>query len=347
MKKVGVVLVLLVIVSIVFFLYTKNQQNTKPPVQTNMREEDTIYKGDLPNLSIEVLRHTQTPGSNLVIEETLDPGSNYNRYVVSYKSEGNTIYALMTVPQDTTQKHPVIVFNHGYVPAAEYRTAERYINYVDGFARNGYIVFRSDYRGHGNSEGQAAGGYSSNAYTIDVLNAVASVKRYKDADPERIGMWGHSMGGFITLRSMVVAKDIKAGVIWAGVVAPYEDIIYSWRRSSITPSSIPTGLRRWRDQLLATYGTPEENPTFWRSISANNFLRDISGPVQIHHGTADGSVPVAFSEKLHQQLKDTQKPVEYYSYEGDDHNISQNFSTAMERSIDFFNTYVKGGERNE
>lgn len=346
MKKIGAVLVLLVTTGIFFFLYTKNQQSTKPPLQTNMREEDTVYQGDLPNLSIEILRRTKTPGGDLVIEETLGPGSNYNRYVVSYQSEGNTIYALLTVPHDTSRKHPVILFNHGYVSPREYRTTERYINYVDSFARNGYIVFLSDYRGHGNSEGQAAGGYSSNAYTIDVLNALASVKRYKAADPARIGMWGHSMGGFITLRSMVVNKDIKAGVIWAGVVAPYEDIIYSWRRSSSTPS-LPSGARRWRDQLLATYGTPEENPPFWHSISANNFLTAISGPIQIHHGTADSSVPIAFSEKLNQQLKDAKKVVEYYSYEGDDHNISQNFSTAMQRSIDFFDRYVKGGERNE
>ena len=125
---------------------------------------------------------------------------------------------------------PVIIFNHGFIPPAQYRTTERYVAYVDAFARNGYIVFKSDYRGHGSSEGRAAGGYGSPDYTIDVLNAVSSIKRYQDADPNRIGMWGHSMGGSVTLRAMVVSKDIKAGVIWAGVVASYPDLFSKWHR---------------------------------------------------------------------------------------------------------------------
>ena len=52
----------------------------------------------------------------------------------------------------------MIVFNHGYIPPAEYRTTERYVAYVDGFARNGYIVFRPDYRGHDQSEGECVAG---------------------------------------------------------------------------------------------------------------------------------------------------------------------------------------------
>ena len=83
--------------------------------------------------------------------------------------------------------------------------------YVDAFARNGYIVFKPDYRGHDSRKGMRAGGYGSPDYTIDVLNALASLKRYPDADPNRIGMWGHSMGGNITLRSMVTTQGHQGG----------------------------------------------------------------------------------------------------------------------------------------
>lgn len=78
------------------------------------------------------------------------------------------------------------------------------------------MVLKPDYRGHGNSEGNPSGAYGSNGYTIDVLNAVASIKKYLGVSPENIGMWGHSLGGFLALRNMVVSKDVKAGVIWAG-----------------------------------------------------------------------------------------------------------------------------------
>jgi dipeptidyl aminopeptidase/acylaminoacyl peptidase len=294
------------------------------------------------------MRSRDYPGSDIVIEQTLAPGSNYKRYIVSYQSEGLKIFALMTIPNGTKPKTgwPVVVFNHGYIPPSQYKTTERYVAYVDGFAKSGYIVFRSDYRGHADSEGFATGAYGSPDYTVDVLNAVASIKIYRDADPNRIGMWGHSMGGYITLRAMVISKDIKVGVIWAGVVASYPDLMNNWHRPAVftpTPNlAVPEPARRWRQSLIDQYGTPEQNPQFWDSISANSFLNDLSGPLQLHHGTTDAEVPFEFSQKLYDQVKQVGKIVEFYSYKDDNHNISVNFSQAMQRSIQFFNKYLKG-----
>jgi dienelactone hydrolase len=297
-------------------------------------------------LTIAAMRAREYPGSDLVIEQTLAPGSNYNRYIASYRSEGLKIYALLTVPrgQRPPRGWPVIIFNHGYIPPAQYRTTERYVAYVDAFARNGYIVLKPDYRGHGNSEGEARGAYSTPDYVVDVLNAVATMRRWPDADPERIGMWGHSMGGYITLRAMVIDPSIKAGVIWAGVVASYPDLLARWSRppTGAAPPPAPPGRPpTWREQLIATYGSPEENPGFWASISANTYLADLSGPVQLHHGTADTSVPLEFSQILAEQIQAAGGVVEFYTYPGDDHNISRNLGVALSRSVAFFNKYVK------
>ncbi|HLB51821.1 MAG TPA: alpha/beta fold hydrolase [Patescibacteria group bacterium] len=316
-------------------------------------------KEEIHPLSIQYLRNAETPGSDLIIEQTLTPGSNYQRYIASYKAEGLKIYALLTIPNGTKPKSgwPVVIFNHGYIPPTQYKTTERYIAYTDAFSRNGYILLRSDYRGHGNSEGTARGGYGSPNYTIDILNAVESIKKHPDADPNRIGMWGHSMGGYITLRSMVSRNDIKAGVIWAGVVVSYEDLLYNWRRNtasaagqqntnpetilSPTPTPFSSRGRSWRAELIQNYGPPEENPEFWNSISATGYLNEISGPLQLHHGTSDTSVPLRFSEKLEQLMKDEGKSVELFTYAGNDHNISASFNTAIKRSVDFFDKYVK------
>ena len=301
-------------------------------------------------LAIETMRQQTYPGSEITIERTLQPGANYDRYVASYLSEGFRIYALLTVPRGQKPEGgwPVILFNHGYIPPAQYRTTERYVAYVDALARSGYIVFRSDYRGHGNSEGEAANGYATPAYTIDVLNAVAAIKGFPDADPSRIGMWGHSMGGGITLRIMVTTSDVKAGVIWAGTVASYPELLKRrWAAAGAGEGSpLPTlepNSRRWEwvPEMLESYGAPEENPAFYAAISPNTYLADLSGPVQLHHGTADASVPVAYSEMLAAQIEAVGKPVELFTYQGDNHNISGNFSRAMTRSVRFFDTYVK------
>ncbi len=326
-----------------------NPTNTLQPTETRAPTQ-TPQPTATPQhpLMISVGRARDYPGSDVVIEQTLTPGSNYNRYLASYQSDGLKIYALLTVPRGAKPEtgFPVIIFNHGYIPPTQYRTTERYVDYVDRIARSGYIVFRSDYRGHGNSEGDARGGYGSPDYTVDVLNAVGTMKKFPDADPNRIGMWGHSMGGYITLRAMVIDPSIKAGSIWAGVVASYPDLISRWRRpSSGSASSVPPSgstQRRWRDELQEMYGTPQENPEFWNSISANSYLAELSAPIQLHHGTADTSVPVLFSELLNEQILAVDGNSELYLYRGDNHNISQNFGTAMQRTIEFFNKYVKG-----
>ncbi len=303
-------------------------------------------------LSIDALKQTSFPGSSITIEQTLAPGSNYQRYLASYKSEGLKIYALLTVPDGTapTNGWPVIVFNHGYIPPKTYSPTERYIAYTDAFSRNGYIVFRPDYRGNGNSEGQAVGAYGSNAYTIDVLNAVASIKKYSTANPSKIGMWGHSMGGFITLRALVVSHDIKAAVIWGGVVASYADLFTKWHPQTTPRPEFRTGGSGnppgWRNALVARYGSPDKNPVFWNSISANGHLADITAPIQLDHSITDEEVPVVFSETLESELKAAGKSVELFTYPGDDHNISGHLSLALQRSVDFFDMYLKGGEKN-
>jgi len=301
------------------------------------------------SLSIEYMRNQEYLGSDIVIEQTLPSGSNYNRYIASYKSDGLKIYALLTIPQGEKPKTgwPVIIFNHGYIQPEQYRTTEKYIAYTDAFSRNGYIVFKSDYRGHGNSEGKPEGAYFSPAYTIDVLNAVSSIKKYKDANPERIGMWGHSMGGMIVLRSMVTTNDITAGELWAGVVASYEDIANNWHHPVHNPRPwIPSEREQatrqpGRQQLVDEYGSFEENPQFWQSISPISFVNDISGPVQLQHGTADEEVPVFFSQKLDEAMRNVGKTVEFFIYEGDNHNLSNNLDTALQRSVDFFDSALK------
>lgn len=300
-------------------------------------------------MNILAARQTPYPGSSITIEETLEPGENYYRYIAWYESEGLKIYGLLTLPfgEMPATGWPSIVFNHGYIPPESYRSTERYIAYVDNLARNGYIVYRIDYRGHDRSDGTATGAYGDPGYTVDVLNAVSALKQFPQADPQRIGMWGHSMGGFLTLRAMVISLDIKAGVIWAGVVGSYPDLLCCWRQPTPgVPTPTPDANFRsgWRSEWQDLYGSPKENLEFWLGLSANSYLADLSGPIQLHHGTGDDSVPIKFSQDLYQQILAAGKTVEYYEYEGDNHNLSINFTLAMTRTIEFFDRYLKDGK---
>jgi dipeptidyl aminopeptidase/acylaminoacyl peptidase len=366
---------LLIMVNIALFLTACSTPQTALPANTSVLPLETIESANTSVPSAQITRATSTfnptpthtakpiptatptlhpmsilamraggyPGSEITIVKELDKGSNYGRYYAYYLSEGLKIYALLTIPEGDMPEGgwPAIVFNHGYIPPNVYRTTERYIAYVDEIAKAGYVVFRIDYRGHDASEGEATGAYGSPGYQIDVLNAVASIKQLPEVNPEKIGMWGHSMGGYLTLRTMVISEDVKVGVIWAGVVASYPDLLYNWRRvGSFTPSPSSRGVG-WRAGWIDAYGSPEDNPVFWDSVSATSYLADLSGPLELHHGTEDEDVPLEFSIRLAEQARDAGQIADLYTYEGDNHNISGNFSTAMQRTISFFDKYLK------
>ena len=283
-------------------------------------------------ISIAALRSGEYTGSPLTVVRNLPAGSNYTRQVVSYQSDGLKIYALLTVPRAVPPQGgwPAIVFNHGYIPPAEYRTTERYVAYQDAFARAGFVTFKSDYRGHGESEGVAAGGYNDAGYTIDVLNAAASLKKDARVNAGRLGMWGHSMGGQLSLRAMLVDPDIRAASLWAGVVAGYDVLSTDWHRAGAQGEST---------QPAPTLG--DLNRRYLRLLSPNAHLQDLRGrPLQLHHGTADKDVPYSFQVALAQDLRAAQQPFEAYRYEGDNHNPSGNLRLALNRSVAFFKKHL-------
>lgn len=354
-KYFAILLIVGIFLGILWFFGEKEIRPFPPPSENQNQGGPQILTHPL---QIEEMRKKEYPGSEITIEQNLSNSSNYKRYLASYKSDGLKIFALLTVPDGDSPiaGWPAIIFNHGYIPPEQYSTTQRYESYVEGFARAGYVVFKPDYRGHGNSEGKPEGAYYSPAYTTDVLNAVSSVKKLRDpstssgrfvVDTNRLGMWGHSLGESLTLRSMVVSKDIKAGVIWAGVVASYQDMATKWRR--IVPWR-PSGRenmahRPGRQSLIDQFGSFEQNPQFWDSISPINFVGDVSGPVQLHHGLNDESVPPEFSESLKNALAKAGKTVEYYTYPRADHNLSgAAFGQAITRSVEFFDQYLKRGE---
>src|SRR3990172_8483944 len=171
-KKLLLVIIIAVIVSTVF---NRRFQSSPSLTENQNSQENEGGPGLEPHpLSIQALKEGEYPGSDIVIEQTLDSGSNYKRYIASYKSEGLKIYGLLTIPSGPVPRSPegevgwpVIIFNHGYISPSVYRTTEKYVAYQDAFARAGYITFKSDYRGHGNSEGDPSGAYGSNTYTIN------------------------------------------------------------------------------------------------------------------------------------------------------------------------------------
>lgn len=215
---------------------------------------------------------------------------NYTSYLTRFTSDGLRINGLLTIPTGTVPKNgwPAIVLVHGYIPPKQYVTTENYESYVDFLAKSGFVVFKIDLRGHGNSQGEARGAYYSADYIIDTLNAYAALQKASFVNPKRIGLWGHSMGGNVVMRAFAAQPTIPAVSIWAGAVYSYTDMQkYGISDSSYQRRPSTTLQHNTRQRLFDLYGSSDSTGKFWQDLAPTNFLTDLKGALQLHHSTDD------------------------------------------------------------
>jgi uncharacterized protein len=270
--------------------------------------------------------------------------SSYVSYRTSYDSDGLKINGLLTVPTGTEPAGgwPAVIFIHGYIPPSIYKTETNYVSYVDSMAKNGLVVFKIDLRGHDQSEGEASGAYYSQDYIIDVLNARSALQKYSVVNPNQIGLWGHSMAGNVVARTLAVQPDIPAAVIWAGAVYTYSDLTkYGIDDNSYRPPADNTNRQRKREQLFAAHGQFNPDSPFWKQIVATRYLSDFKTAIQFHHAQDDTVVNIGYSRDFNQLLNSTSVVHELHEYQSGGHNLTGgSYTTAMNRTVDFFKTYL-------
>lgn len=280
-------------------------------------------------------------GPQVIIGRT----TTYSSYLTSYLSDGFTINGLLTIPEGNIPAGgwPAIVFVHGYIPPSLYQTTQKYEDYINYLASRGYVVFKIDLRGHGNSEGEANGAYYSSDYVIDTLNAYSALQNADFVNSSRVGIWGHSMAGNVTFRAFVAKQDIPALVIWAGAVYTYEDFAkYRISDNSYRPPSDNTARLRYRELLSNTYGDFDPASEFWKQVPATNYLGGVVGAIQINHAVNDTVVNIGYSRDLVDLLEKTPITHELHEYPSGGHNIDGSyFTNAMQNTVKFFDNHLK------
>lgn len=310
--------------------------------QTQQSEDSTTQPTPFPEfseLTIPFLRE-KTYTSSLNELRDYSQTATYTSYLTSYDSDGLRVNALITKPKGEMPEGgwPGIVFVHGYIPPNQYKTTQNYESYVDYFAKNGFVVFKIDLRGHGESEGIPGGAYYSGDYVIDTLNARAALQKSDFVNPDRIGLWGHSMAGNVVFRSVIAAQNIPAAVIWAGAVYTYEDLqTLRLNDNSYRPPSITSQRSETRQRLYRMHGEFDPESSYWQSVVPVNFVEGITTPLQIHHAVDDSVVNIEYSRGLKNILDNSTIPLEVFEYASGGHNITgSSFNSAMIRSVEFF-----------
>src|SRR3989344_3724973 len=178
------------------------------------------------------LRQKDFGGSDIKIVRTLEENEDFTSYLITYNSEGLQITGMMNIPKGKGP-FPAIILNHGHYAPKKFTIGYGFKDAADFFAKNGYMAIGSNYRNYGDSDrGSDSFIYSGSLY--DVLYLVNAVKRLPHVDPERIGMWGHSGGGGLTLKSIVVDSSIKAAALYASMSADDVDN-YNVKKNCETP----------------------------------------------------------------------------------------------------------------
>lgn len=305
--------------------------------ETAVREDLEVPDAVPHPVSLAALMAQSPTGSDFQLGRVLDENSAYTRHFITYESDSLTISGIMHIPKGTPPLAgwPLLFLNHGYIDPAIYTNGRGLKREQDYFARRGYAVIHSDYRNHAESDDDPENEVKFRlGYTRDVINAIEAVREAQLAylDAHRIGMLGHSMGGGVTLNTLVVAPTlVDAAVLFAPVSANYVRNYERW-----TKRDSETG-----KQIIATYGTPEENPELWNGVSAKNYFQRIETPIQTHHGTVDESVERKWSDELDLWLTEAGKQHEYFIYPGEPHEFIDAWPLVMRRSLDFFDRYVK------
>ena len=330
-----------------------------PPTLTPSPTATPTLEGWIYPYTIEGLREHDYQSGEVRIGDVLEETDLYTRYAIDYPSDELTITGIMQVPKAGKEPFPVIVMNHGFFSRLVYASGDGTDRAAEFLNRYGYLTLSSDYRSWGDSDVGYSLFYSG--LVIDIINLMNAIPSIPQADPDRIGLWGHSMGGGATLKVLVIdpAQNpgrIKAAVLYSTVSADDADIIDRWgpgcigdylkgerlygcNSSDILPLDLPPG-------LIQAYKNATQNPELLRQVAALHYLDDVTAPVQISYGTEDGQVfsgtPPEWSQKAYQGFIEAGKQAELFAYEGEGHSFfADQWWAFMERSAHFFDDHVK------
>lgn len=243
--------------------------------------------------------------------------------------DGQTLHYRLFKPAklEKGKQYPVIVNVYGGPHAQRvvnnWRSKNLYFQYM---AQQGYVIFQLDNRGSYNRGKRFEDPIYKKLGVVEVADQIRGVEFLRTldyVDPQRIGVYGHSYGGYMALMTMFKAPEyFQAGVSGAPVT--------DWTLYDT----------HYTERYL---GHPKDNAQGYQQSAVFDYADGLQGPLMIYHGMADDNVLFTHATKLFKQLQDNMQPFEMMTYPGSKHSLrGKKVQTHLHQTIThFFDRHFK------
>lgn len=259
--------------------------------------------------------------------------------VVKWKSskDGMEIDGIVTKPVDFdgSRKHPFLLNPHGGPTGASLLTFNPTEQIL---AANGYLLLEPNFRGSTGRGEKFAGANQNDWGDGDYKDDMSGVQAIVDkgwADPDRLGAFGWSYGGFMTMWIDTQTDKFKAISPGAGLPDLYS--MYS-----------QTDIHRYMTMFFDNKEPWDNFQKYW-DHSPMKYVTNVKTPTMILHGQSDTRVPIPQSEEFYRALYQRHVPVEYVTYPRENHGFVEprHIQDRWQRYLVFFGKYLNNAPKTE
>ena len=266
-----------------------------------------------------------TSSRHIIYQELINKDHRYAPFAANHvmprfgviEANEHALHYRLTPPAAPDGKHPTIVYVYGG-PGAQKVRRDWGTLLAQMFAQQGYGVLELDNRGSTNRGRLFEAGLYKRMGSIEVEDQLAGLSVLASepwADLERVGVFGHSYGGYMSLMCLCQAGErFKAGV----AVAPVAD----WQMYD----------SHYSERFM---GLPEKEAEAYAASSVITHLQKLERPLLLMHGMADDNVLFTHSTMLMSELQKLGKSFELMTYPGAKHSMQETHV-----SIHRFNTIL-------
>ena len=258
--------------------------------------------------------------------------------LIEYKnSKGQPLQATLTLPAgyEPGKKYPMLVYFYEKMSDTHHNFSFPVYDdrpHMSTYASNGYLVLQPDVVYEIGKPGTSA---------LDcVTSAVKEVIRQGYADPARIGLQGHSWGGYQS--SFIVTQTNMFAAVVTG--APPTNLVSFYNTLYRSSGSIQQGITEVGQVRMGRNVTPWSAHELYESQSPIHNAPKITTPFMILHGTADGAVDYGQGLEFYAAARRLGKPVILLSYPDEAHHLGrrENQKDFQIRMKQFFDHHLKG-----